>query len=58
MTNNAPVYIEGRKATLGEIREGQQVRASLDPEKTTKTAIKLETVPMTEKAPMKKGGRK
>lgn len=58
VTNNAPVYIEGRKATLGEIREGQQVRASLDPEKTTKTAIKLETVPMTEKAPMKKGGRK
>jgi Cu/Ag efflux protein CusF len=57
VTNNAPVYIEGRKATLGEIREGQQVRASLDPEKTTKTAIRLETVP-TAKAPVKKGGQK
>ncbi len=57
VTNNAPVYIEGRKATLGEIREGQQVRASLDPEKTTKTAIRLETVP-TSKAPVKKGGQK
>jgi Cu/Ag efflux protein CusF len=45
VTNNAPVFVEGKKASLGEIREGQQVRASLDPEKTTRTATRLETVP-------------
>jgi Cu/Ag efflux protein CusF len=50
VTNNAPVYVEGKKASLGEIREGQQVRASLDPEKTTRTAIRLETVPSTGKS--------
>jgi Cu/Ag efflux protein CusF len=45
VTSKAPVYVEGRKATLGEIREGQQIRASLDPEKTTSTATRIETVP-------------
>ena len=50
VTNKTPVYVEGRKATLGEIKEGQQIRASLDPEKTTSTATRIETVP-TGKSP-------
>ncbi len=41
---NAPIFIEGRRATLSELREGQQVRTSLDPSKSTKTATRIETI--------------
>lgn len=47
---DAAVFVEGRKASLDDLKEGQQVRASLDPTKTTTTAVRLETLPAGPKA--------
>lgn len=44
VARGAPVLIEGRDASLEQLREGQQVRASLDPTKATTTATRIETV--------------